>query len=69
MTFYEMTRTPAKKLGFLDGISEKVSAGVKVLQYSRMVQALSGMSDAQLAAIDLERKDIPAHAHRCIYEE
>lgn len=69
MTFYEMTQPAAKKSNLFDGIFSKMTAGVKVVQYSRMVQALSGLSNEQLSEIGLKRKDIPAHAQRCIYAE
>ena len=69
MTFYEMTQPAAQKTGFFDGLFSKLSAGIKVVQYSRMVQALSGLSDDQLAEIGLTRKDIPAHAQKCVYAE
>lgn len=67
MTFYEMSQPTASKFSLFDGIFSRMSAGVQAVQYGRMLQALSALSDAQLDAIDVKRADIPAHAHRCIY--
>ena len=41
---------------------------IRALQYSRMRQALSELSDAQLAALGLNRADIPDHARNCVYD-
>ena len=67
MTFYEMNQPAARKFTIFDGILSKLSTGMKTVQYGRMLEALSGLTDEQLEAINLTRKDIPAHAHYCIY--
>ena len=45
-----------------------LGAAVKRLQYTRMIEALNHLTDAQLAEIELQRSDIPAYAHRLVYE-
>lgn len=69
MTFYEMTRPEARKLGFFDGLVAKLTAGLHTVQYSKMLQALSALNEEQLDAIGIKRSDIPAHAHKCIFGE
>lgn len=68
MTFYEMDapRLPVVT-GFFARIGEKFGNGMRALQYSRMLQALSQLPDETLKQIGLERSDIPARAHACIY--
>ncbi len=44
----------------------KAAAVVKVLQHAQMMSALVKLSDAQLAAIGIERSDIPSYAERLI---
>lgn len=43
------------------------AAGVRRVQSGRMLVMLNRLNDAQLAAISLRRRDIPAGAHRLIY--
>ena len=40
---------------------------IRAMQRARMREALSRLSDEQLAAIELARADIPTYAHRCIH--
>jgi uncharacterized protein YjiS (DUF1127 family) len=40
---------------------------MRSMQYARMIQSLSELSDTQLAVIELERADIPHRAHECVY--
>ena len=37
------------------------------MQYRRMMSVLVQMSDEHLDAIGIDRTDIPARAHECIY--
>lgn len=71
MTFYEMTRPAPQKLSITDKIFdamfERLIAGTKKVQYSKMIAALSTITDEQLSKIGVARKDIPAHARACIY--
>ena len=55
-----------KSRGWLSG---KLHGAMRAVQYSRMLQALSELSDAQLEQAGLTRSDIPARAHYCIYGE
>ncbi len=52
---------------------ERLGAGfrraVRTMQYARMREALSQLSDAQLAEIGLTRSDISSRAHACIYDQ
>jgi len=41
---------------------------VRAIQYSRLNQAMSQLSDEQLRAIDLTRADIRRYSHDCIYK-
>ena len=49
-------------------IRRGVTTTIRALQHARMKQALSDLSDAQLAALGLTRADIPRHARECIYD-
>ncbi len=69
MTFYEMSQPTVRKFSLFDGIFSKMNAGMKAVQYGRMLQALSQLSDAQLSAMNVKRSEIAAHAHRCIYPD
>jgi len=53
--------------GLLGRIGARIGNGVRAVQYSRMMQAMSELSDEQLAMLDLTRTDIPRHAHDCVY--
>lgn len=68
MSFYDLsaphsveTRNPLTKLrnGF--------NSVVKSMQYAKVLRALSELTDAQLALIDVTRGDIPSYAHELIY--
>ena len=70
----ETLSTPAAPFGFaasagrlLDRFASRVRWVVLAMQYARMREALSRMSDAQLDAIRLARADIPVFARRCVY--
>lgn len=52
---------------WIDRIASRLDRGIKAAQYGKMLQAMSALTDDQLAQIDLQRKDIPLHAHRAIY--
>lgn len=71
MTFYEMTRPEPQKLSIIDKIFDamfdRLIAGTKKVQYSKMIQAMDTLTDEQLLQINVARKDIPAHARTCIY--
>ena len=45
----------------------KLSAGMKALQYARMVSVMHRLSDSHLAKAGLRRSDIPEQARRSIY--
>ena len=67
MTFYEMNaeRSPIAD-GLLAKISHRFKSGIRAMQYGRMLQALSQLTDEQLENIGLDRADIPRHARECI---
>ncbi len=46
----------------LRGIGRASRSTLKALQTARMMQALNGLSDSQLAEIGVERRDIPRYA-------
>ena len=48
-------------------LSRKLAAGLKALQYARMVSVMHRLSDSHLATAGLRRRDIPEHARRSIY--
>lgn len=54
-----------------DGLASRIGRSLKgivlSMQYSRMLQALCELSDENLAAIGIDRTDIPRHAHECVY--
>ena len=70
MTLFEIDapREPLVR-NVLSGIKTKFGNALRVVQYGRMMQAMSELSDAQLEAIGLSRADIPDRAHECIYGE
>ncbi|MFY0615372.1 MAG: hypothetical protein JXQ99_27840 [Hyphomicrobiaceae bacterium] len=37
------------------------------MQYARMLQIMTEMSDPELEALGISRADIPRHAYECIY--
>jgi len=53
--------------GLLDRIGARIGTVIRAMQYSRMLQAMSELSDDQLATMGLTRSDIPGHARECIY--
>ena len=73
MTFFEMTRPTPEKLGFTKKLFgtffQKLDAGTKVVQYGKMVQAMSSLTDEQLAQIGITRADIQRYSHYCIYQD
>ncbi len=70
MTYYELDRPRAATgSGIFSRIGNALEKTIRAIQYSRMMQALSELSDAQLSAIGLTRADIPRRAHECIYGE
>lgn len=69
MTFYEHTATIPQAQGLIDAILNRLLIGTKKVQYSRMMSALLSLTDDQLTAIGITRKQIPAHARICVYGE
>lgn len=68
MTFFDTTAShPINAAGFFRKIGTKLGNGIRIVQYGRMMHALSELSDSDLKAIGLERSDIPRHAHYCVY--
>lgn len=47
----------------------KVHIGMKPLQMSRVISALSNMSDHHLAQIGISRSDIPGYAEKLLADE
>ncbi len=69
MTFYESSATMPKAQSLIDAMINRLIIGTKKVQYSRMMSALMRLTDDQLAAINITRKQIPSHAHICVYGE
>ena len=70
MTSYELDRPRITTGGgMFSKIGTALGKTMRAMQYSRMMQALSEMSDAQLTIIGLTRADIPRHAYKCVYRE
>ena len=68
MTFYETNASFSANTGNLfQNVSSLIGRGLRAMQYARMMQALSEMSDKNLNTIGLERSDIPRRAHLCVY--
>ena len=55
--------------GLFARISQTFGNGLRALQYSRMLQALSQLPDETLEQIGIERSEIPARAYACVYGE
>ena len=68
MTVYEID-PPSLRTG--TGFWEQTRSGfirvLQAMQYRRMMSVLVQMSDEHLDAIGIDRTDIPARAHECIY--
>ncbi len=68
MSFYEINAPqPTVAARFRTQIGQKLRNAFNTMQYVRMVQALSRLSNQELTAIGLERADIPDFAHRSIF--
>jgi uncharacterized protein YjiS (DUF1127 family) len=70
MTLYEldMPRTDTAN-SLWSGIRHRIGGAIRAMQYARMRQAMSELSDSQLAQIGLARADIARHARQCVYED
>ena len=68
MSVYEID-TPNVVIGsgFLERIGSGLTGIIQVMQYNRMMSVLVQMTDEQLEAIGIDRAQIPARAHECIY--
>ena len=67
-TLYEPDGAITEPRGLWTGFRLRVRSAVRSVQYARMVQALSELSDEHLAAAGLTRADIPRRAHECVYD-
>lgn len=68
MTLYELDAPRAQSSdGLLTRIRNRIWDAIRVIQYGRMMQAMSELSDPQLETLGLKRSDIPRYAHECIY--
>ena len=70
MELYELD---APSGGFLavtiSKIKKSLGRQLRRMQYARMVNVMSQLSDEQLQSIDLTRADIPRHARECIFDD
>lgn len=69
MTFYEMSPSAPQKTGLIEAFFTRLTLGTQTIQYSKMVRALTALTDQQLNQIGISREEIPAHAHSCIYAD
>lgn len=53
--------------GCWERIRSRIAGAVQGMQHARMMSVLVQLTDEQLAEIGIDRKDIPARAHECIY--
>ena len=53
--------------GFVLSVGRKLRSAIRTIQYARMLQVMSELSDTQLESLGLTRTAIPAYAQRCIY--
>ncbi len=54
--------------GLVSRIMRRLESAIRAVQYSRMIHALSDLSDDQLASLGLTRADIPRYAHECVHD-
>ena len=53
--------------GIFSRISRPLGDAIRTMQYARMMQVMSQMSDTELKSLGLTRADIPRHAQACIF--
>ena len=70
MSFYELSAPQTAQTGGLFArIGQSLTNTVKAIQYSRMLQVMSQLTDEQLDSMGIARADIPSIAHKTIYED
>ena len=70
MSFFELDapRNPNSD-GFFSKVVSWPTRAVRGIQYGRMMQAMTSLSDSQLQDLGLTRSDIPRYARECIEEK
>ena len=58
---------PSVADGLLGRIGARIGNGVRAMQYARMLQAMSELTDEQRATLGLSRSDLPRYARECVY--
>ena len=53
--------------GVWSRIKRSLGSQLRTMQYARMMQIMSELSDHELEALGIDRSDIPHHAYECIY--
>lgn len=70
MSFYELSApNTTQTAGLFSRISQSASSMMKILQYSRMLRAMSLLTNEQLETLGITRSDIPKIAQKAIYED
>ena len=63
------TRSLGRLTSWLHAASDGLRSGLHTIQCARMLQALSSLSDHQLAEIGIARQDIPQYAARLMSQD
>ena len=58
---------PGRSVG--DWLGQPVQDAVLAVQHGRLMKVLCELSDEQLKAIGITRQEIPAYAHKLVYDE
>jgi len=70
MTFYELSAPQAPSAqGFFSRATKAFGNILHSMQYSRLTQTMSQLTDAQLDAIGVRRSDIPSVAQQILKKE
>ncbi|MGI9520879.1 MAG: hypothetical protein ACR2PG_04440 [Hyphomicrobiaceae bacterium] len=68
MAMYELNRSIGSGIeGTLSRIINMLANAISAMQYARMMQVMSQMSDNELKSLGLTRADLPRHARACIF--
>lgn len=70
MSFFELDAPRGLNSdGFLSKVAAWPGKAVRTLQYGRMMQAMTSLSESQLQELGLTRSDIPRYARECLAEK
>lgn len=69
MSFFEFTEpNDISANGVFSKVKQSLGNAMRAMQYARMRQAMSELTDTQLEAIGLTRADIPRFAREIVYD-